>query len=257
MTRICPDKDEPDTRTLITAQFSDGSIITDSFDYVLVAFPIHQALKPRLDLAFTSSAQLESLKMQQTNTYFVYGQLKLLPTLPTGKRLEVFSVDPNMPYRSIATQLPADYSRKKDRDLYVKTPIKLFKIFSDQELTNTDWDKVFENGYQLVRSIPWQAYPKYESKIDFTRAPPIILDTESRSRVLYLNALEWCASCMEMECVAARNLAILVARQEPHRVQNTKFFTRNESFLTRHYFMASLILIFISNLIYLIFAKFS
>lgn len=248
----------------MTAESSDGTLTTESFDYVIVAFPVHESCEPKIDIDFARARRLTRLRMQQTNTYFIYGQLKLFATLPVDKRIELFSVDPNLPCRSIATQLPCDYSTKNDRDLFVKSALKLYKVFSEKELSAGDWESVFERGYKLVKYMPWLAYPKYDSKIDFENlAPPIVLDNDDedggkrqqpqRSRVFYLNALEWCASCMEMECVAARNIANLIAQQEDARVG--VFFKPESSRLKTYFLLSSLAVVLIANFVYMFFYK--
>lgn len=251
MKKISPNETNPEELTNIISESADGKVTNESYDYVIVAVPLHESTDPKLEIDFASFDQLNRLKMQRTNTYFVYGQVKLFPKLPTNKRLELFSVEPSLPCRSIATQQPCDYSRK-DRSLFVKSPIKLYKIFAEQELGESEWEVVFEKGYQIVKYMPWLAYPKYESKIDFELAPPIILDQKERSRVLYLNALEWCASCMEMECVAARNLCNIIAEKETSCVKKIRFF--NQPNRVRSYFGVSLSIILIANFAYLIYS---
>lgn len=241
----------------MTAESSDGTFTTESFDYVIVGFPVHESCEPKIDIDFVGARRLARLRMQQTNTYFIYGQLKLFPTLPVDKRIELFSVDPSLPCRSIATQLPCDYSKKNDRDLFVKSPLKLYKVFSEKDMSAGDWESVFERGYKLVKYMPWLAYPKYDSKIDFENvAPPIVLDDDDgnkkqRSRVFYLNALEWCASCMEMECVAARNITNLIAQQENARVG--VFFKPESNWRLKTYFLilSSLAVVLIANFVYI------
>lgn len=264
--RISPDASRPDSLTSVTAESSDGTVTTESFDYVIVAFPVHESCEPKIDIDFAAARRLARLRMQQTNTYFVYGQLKLFPSLPLDKRIELFSVDPSLACRSIATQLPCDYSKKNDRDLFVKSALKLYKVFSEKNMSAGDWENVFERGYKLVKYMPWLAYPKYDAKIDFENlAPPIVLDDDDddnngankkekrRSRVFYLNALEWCASCMEMECVAARNITNLIAQKEDARVGG--FFkpesNRRRRLKTYFLILSSLAVVFIANFVYI------
>ena len=230
MNKISLDETEND-KTKIRSVSQDGNTKEESYDYVLIALPIHNRVS-QLELDFPTAVKLSPQQMQQTNTYFVFGQLNLFPQIPLNRRIELFSVEPSLPFRSIATQLPCDFSKRKDSELFVKSPRKLYKVFSDRELGQTDWDQAFASGYDLVKFTPWLAYPKYGDKIDFENVPPIVLDGEKRSRVLYLNALEWCASCMEMECVAARNLSILVANNEKERVKKRRFFPNKSSFFS-------------------------
>lgn len=230
--RISPDTNQPNTKNTLTYETNDDGLVTESFDYVLIAFPIYNDVltSDNFTLDFDSASQFKALEMQQTNTYFVYGHLKMFPTLPACKGIELFSVDPYMPCRSIATQQPCDFSPKVDKDKFVKNSSKLYKIFSDKNLVDIkEFEKIFDSDYSIVKFLPWLAYPKYESKIDFKRAPKIVLDNEDRSRVFYLNALEWCSSCMEMACISARNASILILDKEKSEVVvKKKIFFRNE-----------------------------
>lgn len=53
--------------------------------------------------------------------------------------------------------------------------------------------------------------------------PNVVIDSIERSRVFYLNSIEWLASTMEMNCIAARNIALIVSNRE----QTKKITLRN------------------------------
>jgi hypothetical protein len=123
-------------------------------------------------------------------------------------------------------------------------------------LSAADFDKVFEAGYELVKEMPWLAYPKYRENIDLKQIPDIVLDEESRRRVYYLNAMEWSASCMEISCISARNVSLLIAGKEgrlvddrkAHRVLSSQFLseesTPHRSLLRKMCLVSGLLLIF-------------
>jgi prenylcysteine oxidase / farnesylcysteine lyase len=216
------DSEQPDSKNLVVYETDNQAEICDnSFDYVIVSFPIYDLVnKNDFYLDFDSYNELIKYKMQLTNTYIIHGKVKLFSNLPNNKRLELYSTCPDIPYRCVGYQIPCDYSNKKDKDLYVKEEKKLYKIFSEDELGANEFDKIFESDYELIKSVPWRAYPKYENSIK--AMPQIILDSESRQRVFYTNSLEWSSSCMEICCISSRNVALLIANREKHLVKKGK-----------------------------------
>ena len=152
--------------------------------------------------------------MQLTNTYFVYGTVKLFANLPVNKHIQLHSVDPSIPYRTICVNLPCDYSKTKDAHLYATDGNKLYKIFSEEPLYKDTFESIFEEGYEMVREMPWLAYPKYQENPRAKVIPSVILDGDERSRVFYLNSLEWSTSCMEVSAISARNVSLLIANKE-------------------------------------------
>lgn len=218
--------------------YEDGQtgneVTDDTFDYVLVGFPVFdQVPTDTFNLEFKSAQELRDRQMKQVNTYIIEGSLKLFPQLPTDKRLQCLSVDPSVPYRTIATQLPCDYSQKSDADLYVKEKVKLFKVFSEKVLSSDDLNDMFEPEYKIVQYIPWLAYPKYNEKPTSKSIPDVILDAQERSRVFYLNSLEWSASCMEICSISARNVSMLIAKREKD-LQAPGTTKRSRSFFTNY-----------------------
>ena len=218
---------QPSTKNLIVYQTHEGQEISDdTFDYVIIALPIYnQVIGDQFAIDFDLRNDFNELKMQQTNTYFISGTVKLFPDLPANKRIELHSVEPGLPYRTICVQLPCDYNEKKDARLYLDGGPKFYKIFSDQHLNTAELAKIFEPGFELIQEMPWLAYPKYDAKLK--TMPDIILDAEERERVYYLNAMEWTSSCMEISCVSARNVSLLIADKEADLVvdlSKKKFF---------------------------------
>lgn len=211
---ICRDCDKPNEKNRLMYETSDGMQHEDVFDYVVICFPIYKENIHTFKLDFETAEKFRYVNMQLTVANFVFGTVKLFDGLPTDLRLQLFSVDPDIEYRSMAVQLPCDYSDKTDKDLFVKSSNKLYKVFSNRELDQATFEKLFERGFQVVRTYPWMAYPKYEETIDFKQLPGVVLDSDERSRVLYLNAIEWSSSCMELSCISARNISNLLAVRE-------------------------------------------
>ena len=237
---ISKSTDNPESKNTIVYQTSDcKEIIDDSFDYVIVGFPIYNGvLGDDFKLDFDTHTDFDNYEMQRTNTYFINGIVKLFPdTLPKTKRIDLHSVDPAIPYRCVCVNLPCDYNQAEDSDLYLGPGAKLFKIFAEVDLTKKDFDNIFEEGYEIVKEMPWLAYPKYhEDQPTIKIIPDIILDSEERQRVFYLNAMEWTSSCMEISCISARNISLLVANKEKQLKdkKSKKFF--NKTFMKEEFF---------------------
>lgn len=96
-------------------------------------------------------------------------------------------------------------------DFDPSTNQSLYKIFSKEALSETSLRRLFSHRSK-VESIDWQAYPKFASSERFS-------SFEIFPRVYYINAFENAVSCMEAMCVAAKNVAILLA-------QNLQSFSR-------------------------------
>ena len=210
---VCKDKTNED-KNMIVYENEVGNQMTDVFDYVIIGFPIYSGIVgENFQLDFDTS-QFDALKMQLTNTYFIYGTVKLFDNLPLNKRIQLHSVDPGVPYRTICVNLPCNYTEKNDCDLYLDGGDKLYKIFSEVDLNRETFDKIFEVGYKVVTEMPWRAYPKYNENPKCKIIPDVILDGSDRSRVFYLNSLEWSSSCMEICAISSRNVSLIIGNKE-------------------------------------------
>jgi prenylcysteine oxidase / farnesylcysteine lyase len=211
---ICKDKTNESKNMIVYENEEGNQIMDNTFDYVLIGFPIYSGiLGENFQLDF-DTAQFDQLKMQLTNTYFIYGTAKLFNNLPHNKHIQLHSVDPSIPYRTVCVNLPCDYSIENDSNLYLDGGNKLYKVFSEEDLDKETFDKVFEDGYKIITEMPWLAYPKYQENPKFKVIPDIILDGSDRSRVFYLNALEWSSSCMEICSISARNVSLIIGAKE-------------------------------------------
>ncbi len=216
---ISKDPNEPNAKNLVSYKRNDDKeLIEEQFDYVIICFPLYKSVinEKYFNLDFDSSSQFDSLEMQLTNTYFIYGKVKLFSNLPINKYIQLHSVDPSIPYRTICVNLPCDFSKLNDKTLFKKDGYQLYKIFAEQDLNVKIFDKIFENDYKLLTQMPWLAYPKYteiESSLE------VVLDTIDRSRVYYTNSFEWTSSCMEICSIGSRNVCNLIAKKENELVK--------------------------------------
>ena len=211
--RECRDKTE-------VVYISSGKQSSKLFDYVVIAFPLNK----NLDFSLGFDFDYKKYEMRLTKTYFIDGTLCLLPEIPLNKRNEILSCDDTIDFRGVSIQLPCDYNKKADAQLWLDEKSKLYKVFSRVDLDKNTLCKIFREDYKIVKEIDWYAYPEYdllkngEKRKEF---PPIIIDSKERSRVFYLNSIEWSTSCMEASCIAARNISLLISKKE-QSVEKTK-----------------------------------
>ena len=238
---------EPDSKNQIVYQIAEGEEVTDSlFDYVLIAFPIYKGIiGPDFQLEFAKPGQFEDKEMKQTNMYMINGTVKLFANLPDNKRLQLHSVDPEVLYRTICAQLPCNFSKNSDHNMFLKKGPKLYKIFSYVNLGKNTFDKIFEEGYEVKDVVPWLAYPKYQENPTEKYIPNVILDSNdtNRSRVFYLNAMEWSSSCMEIESISAKNVTNLIWQKENSKTKkpavSNSFFVVKEKKKIKKFFTES------------------
>lgn len=137
----------------------------------------------------------------------------MFPGLPVDKKLELHSVDPNLPYRSISNILPVDFDEAVDSVLFKQPGPKLYRVDAGGVLDESDLNQAFEEGYLIVKEKAWMAYSEFSEK-KVTTKENVILDEAGRDRVYYPNCMEWVVSGMEFSCVAAKNTAILIYNKE-------------------------------------------
>lgn len=135
--------------------------------------------------------------------------------MPTDRKIDLHSVDPKVPYNSIRLHLPCDYDESKDTDLFTVNGPKLYKIDSNQALEVVQFDEIFQPGYAILKEKKWTAaYPKFNEHGHDNLVTDLVLDGKERERVYYLNSMEWAFSGMEMSCVSAKNVSLLIAERE-------------------------------------------
>ena len=133
------------------------------------------------------------------------------PSVPRDKRVEIFCVDVDSNIRCAEYNVPCDYEAPRDDQVMLSNGKKFYKIFAQREVSEEEFLKYFEPGYKIIKVFDWYAYPKYDC--GGKKFPKIIIDSEERSRVFNLNAIEWAASCIEMSCISARNVALMISKK--------------------------------------------
>lgn len=174
------------------------------YDNVILAFPLHR--DNLNEFVFQSKDQFNQYdyRMQSTHANFLVGKINCLKYNLTESECDkldaVFYTNPSLSYRCVAVQQTVDEINKK-------TEKSIYKIFSPEKLSSSDFTQVFNNeDFQLIEDIPWLAYPKYQYP---QKLPPIQLD----ENIYYVNAMEWSSSCMEIEAISARNIAMLLTKK--------------------------------------------
>jgi len=176
------------------------------YDYVILAFPLHRDnINDFVFHSTTNQFNQYDYRMQSTYANFLKGKLDCQKYNLTNDECEkltaIFYTNPSLSYRCVAQQQTVNEAAVK------KSPKNVYKIFSPEKLSSTDYAQVFdESSFQLVEEIPWLAYPKYSYP---QKLPPIQLD----ENIFYVNAMEWSASCMEIEVISARNIAMLLTKK--------------------------------------------
>lgn len=88
----------------------------------------------------------------------------------------------------------------------------IYKLFSSAPLEDAFVDRLFLPGWAQLHHRNWLAYPSYHDAA--TTATPFVL--QPGLRAYYVNALETAVSAMEISAIAAKNVALLVARSFGH-----------------------------------------
>lgn len=81
----------------------------------------------------------------------------------------------------------------------------VWKVFSQRPLTDAELDELFVKRSPCT-VVDWLAYPEYD-KLGVSSSFML------HSKMYYINAIEWAASAMEMSAIAAKNVALLVAKE--------------------------------------------
>ena len=202
------DAEDEGGRVRLSYQPANSELVHSvDYDYVIVAFPLHRDNIQAMSLSSNDQFQQYDYRMQSTHANFLQGKLNCaLYNLTRGqceKLTAVFYTHPSLPYRSVAQQRTVEQSERSPK----KSTEPVYKVFSPVPLSPSDYQHIFANEqYQLIQDIPWLAYPKYEHP---QKLPPLELATN----VFYVNAMEWSSSCMEIEAISARNIAMLLTKR--------------------------------------------
>ncbi|CAF1168096.1 unnamed protein product [Rotaria magnacalcarata] len=202
------DVDDQGGNVRLSYQPSTSDLVNSvDYDHIVIAFPLHRDNIADFVVQATDSFYQYDYRMQSTHANFLHGKLdcqKYNLTDDECQRLNaIFYTKSSLPYRCVAQQQPVNLNEEQNK----KPDKSVYKIFSPEELNLLHYEQIFDKeNFKLIQDIPWLAYPKYEHP---QKLPPIQIN----KNIFYLNAMEWSSSCMEIEVISARNIALLVAKK--------------------------------------------
>lgn len=200
----------PEYVVQITKNHDSYTLLTNlnkkaTYDYVVFAAPLAENQKIPIIFSNMPLALNKVGKYHQTVSTLIIGEMKrtkyslisddLLP-------ITIISNSENEFFNSISNVEGVNETAS----------LNVWKIFSQQPLSKNQLDQVFENISE-IKVVDWLAYPHYT------------VPTESQSfhiadRLYHINAIEWAASAMEMSCIGAKNVALLIKKHLYSKKQN-------------------------------------
>jgi prenylcysteine oxidase/farnesylcysteine lyase len=182
-----------------------GSTKTEQSDFavVIVATPFKQS-----NIKFTGVQLKQNMDLVQNNK-------KVITTIVEGKiRNEFFGLSPNEPrVESIYLAEGADRKlpsvKSLDATENFKDGTSLYRIESGEPMSQKKLNEVFESP-KVITAHTWEfAYPSLP-----TLKPEKLIKFRLNEGLYFPNAMEFTASCMEMESISARNVVKLIADKE-------------------------------------------
>ncbi|XP_050523354.1 prenylcysteine oxidase 1-like [Daktulosphaira vitifoliae] len=95
-----------------------------------------------------------------------------------------------------------------------------WKIFSKEPLSSYQLNELFTSVSE-VKVMDWLAYPHYQ-------VPTKPSSFHLSDQLYHINAIEWAASAMEMSCIGARNVALLIKKNFENNWNQTTMEPRVE-----------------------------
>ena len=85
-----------------------------------------------------------------------------------------------------------------------------WKMFTGEPVTPAQLERWFPEGHEHFCEKDWNAYPNYETAENRSKMAPFCLDN---NHLYYVNAIEGCASAMEMSCIGAHNCVLMAVNK--------------------------------------------
>lgn len=180
---------------------SESGLTTDVYDIILIATPLQPEIANIAFHNFNPPIPEFSRHYHQTVTTLVHGHINATffgyQDHSQFQLSSIFSMDyPKLFINSISIVSPV----KKTAPKQPSGP-PVWRVFSPEPLTKGQLSLLF-SSYDSVFEKRWLAYPQYNPP---EKSPPIIL----HDQMYYLSGIEWTASCIEMNVIAAKNAALL------------------------------------------------
>ncbi|KRY34946.1 Prenylcysteine oxidase, partial [Trichinella spiralis] len=183
---------------------SDGALNTwrDGYRSVVIACPL---IAGQIELNLANLPSLEPFRTAYHRTVATFVSGILRKHHPWSNRPDfvktVLVSDVDFP---IASMVKVDPLGKDDRlERKNGKNYDMYKLFSRDFLTTEQLNMVFEQ-FSYHTAVSWLAYPEYTGQ---SRDCSFILT----DGLYYVNAIENAASAMEMSCIGAKNVALLLA----------------------------------------------
>ncbi|KRZ96220.1 Prenylcysteine oxidase, partial [Trichinella sp. T8] len=183
---------------------SDGALNTwrDGYRSVVIACPL---IAGQIELNLANLPSLEPFRTAYHRTVATFVSGILRKHHPWSNRPDfvktILVSDVDFPIASMVKVDPLgkdDRLEKKNGKNY-----DMYKLFSRDFLTTEQLNMVFEQ-FSYHTAVSWLAYPEYTGQ---SRDCSFILT----DGLYYVNAIENAASAMEMSCIGAKNVALLLA----------------------------------------------
>lgn len=194
----------------ITKNNESYTLLTNSketnYDYVVFAAPLTENQRVPITFSNMPKALKKAGKYQRTVSTLINGNInrtKFSPLTDNDKSpIIIISNNDEDVFNSISNV----------QGINKKFKSNIWKVFSQKPLSNNQLDELFEN-IDDIKVVDWLAYPQYQ------------VPTESQSfhiadRLYHINAIEWAASAMEMICIGAKNVALLIKKNVNHLKHN-------------------------------------
>lgn len=183
---------EPDMCTLTTMYGT-----SEDYDYVVFAAPLSK--NQRVPILFRNiPTQLSRFgRYQRVVSTIISGKLrenKFNELVNQSVLLSIMADDDKDGIYSINNARPVDETAYSD----------LWKVLSARPLTPAQMRLLFKHVGD-VKTFDWLAYPYYQ-----VPTPP--QSFQLADRIFHVNAIEWAASTMEMSCIGAKNVALLLKK---------------------------------------------
>lgn len=186
--------------------------IKKTYDYVIIAFPLTKNIQEQnfnLDIFYKDFLDCQ---MNNLNAYLIDGTFSLFANEYSSKKINLHAKDASFRFQTIRSHSPTNtMNTSKSIDCNKNM---IYSVITAQELNSGDLGKIFSN-FKLIKKLRLSTSPFYKKvRYSYTAFPKIIIDGVKRSRIYYLNGLEWLESSKEINCMAGRNIALLIARKE-------------------------------------------
>lgn len=175
----------------------DNPVLTNKYDYVILAIPLHQDQKLTIEGLDLSKNIGQYKRIVAT---FVEGRPRNShwSLTDTDQINSIFVCNNSLLYNSLGQISPVDYSSK---EIYSEDdPVKVWKIFSKDTLREEHLSDLFSE-VRDVKTVEWLAYPDYSS------APAARPSFRLSKRICHANAIEWLASTIETSAIGGHNCA--------------------------------------------------